>query len=226
MDSCFLYRPQGRQIPLIENVGDIRIDLGVCNANIAAGITDHLAAQAYAKYLDGHSHLQFAAGYYTQVGVRSVFEVYGGFSDMRGDGFFEDDGGIDGDYIDWHGGNIQTCFLQADYGVKHLGRGNMELGFAFRGGLMRYNVNIYGEQNYSYVGEDGRNHTDKIPYKDENYIGNTPYIEPSIMWRFGWNHFKFDIGASYGVAPGLPILHSGLKLSMGVCFDIDVFGDW
>ncbi len=208
-------------VPLIDRKGELRADIGPGCANVALGVTNHIAAQGYVKNNSNEgTKLQFAAGLFSPVGNKGVAELYAGYSNMWGN--VESDGDLW--MTEYQNGRIQSCFLQGNYGFKRLGQDDhMELGFGLRGGLLLYDVNVTRNEDVVTTDDAGNTHTQMTTTMDEDFRGNTPFLEPSLIWRFGWEHFKFNISYSRSFPRDLPIKYKPRSISLGLCLDFNLY---
>ena len=216
-----LYRPQVMSVPLIDRKGELRADIGPGCASVALGVTDHIAAQGYVKNNSNEgTKLQFAAGLFSPVGNKGVAELYAGYSNTWGDivsssGLFT---------TDYQAGRIQSYFLQGNYGFKRLGQGDhMELGFGLRGGMLLYDVNLKTIEENSSVDEQGNTVTNTVVTQNKDVQGEAPFLEPSIIWRFGWEHFKINISYSWSITNKLEIPYTPRSLALGLCLDFNLY---
>ena len=209
LTNCASYYPQGVDIPLIKEKGDIRIDAGYFlapnfqgstnfggNATISAGLTNMLAVQGYASTdMLFRSHLQGALGLFKGFENKTVMEMYAGYGYGAG---LESDNSSNKIRNSYH-----LAFTQFNIGKTDLGGSHIDYGLGLKGGYLHNNnlVEI----------------SDNSPFQKRNgYI-----VEPSVFFRFGGKKVKFSTRVNYLWTEAIRSdYYFPLSVSLGVNFHL------
>lgn len=189
MSSCVMYRPHNIAIPLLEEQGDMQLDVSVTTStpllavptldlSFAYAPLPLLGVQAAASVADfGNYHLQVAAGTYNKIGT-SVLECYIGYA--RGASF--DSTGSTNKHREISG-YYNMVYSQINLGWNKVFDRNFDWGFGIKGGLMMPNW-------------------ERVLINDEGTTleetHDTPHflLEPQLMMRFGNEKVKLTLSVS------------------------------
>jgi len=191
------YGPHIVEVPLMRGKNDAKINVGLSFPTLALPAislsatyapTDHFAIQGQGEYMfNNYYHAQLAFGYYHKFANNTVLENYYGAEIGNGTGWRKVH--VDENFLS---GTYTIGFTQINYGKIGL-KANGEVGGGLKIGYQ------YGEffDHYYYH--------DKI--STSAYSGNFYYhglvLEPTIFYRFGWEHFKIGFQLSGCYAPSL-----------------------
>ncbi len=183
LSGCCVYSPQVTDIPLISDKNDFRVDAGVAllpsvNATVSYGLTEKIAVQTFGSLGPEHNaYLQLAPGIYKLFSNNTVMELYGGFGYGHGDAYKDaNPGNLTGNY--------QVYFIQYNFGQLNNNNSRNDFGLGIKAGY--FHSNLTDENYYDIYPEDV-----PFPLDRENSI----LIEPSLIARFGGEHFKFSLKA-------------------------------
>ena len=218
LTSCWVYKPQLADIPLIDHKGDIRINgsvyfnpipvysdrlgsyfypaLGI-SSSFSAGVTESMAINTYIDYqLADDFYTHFALGWYKSYKT-SVFEGY------LGTGFGH--GSIHLNAYPASSSIYYVCpFVQLNYGW-HLGP-HWDIGVSLKAGdYTPFKIKIRTPEDYP-----GPSH---VPLA-------SPLLEPQVFFRVGNDKCKFQSQIGYTYIIGWPnnyvITYHHLSIGMGV----------
>ena len=189
LTSCWVYKPQLADIPLIDHRGDMRLNGAVyvqpnihvtpqrtsvamapgVSATVSAGLTDRLAVQSHFDF-QGNYYTHIAAGMYKSYGG-SVLEGYFGVGYGTGHGY---------DDAEPASSDIRYCcpFVQGNYGW-HVGE-CLDIGLSLKTGDY---IPVLVQRTPGYG----------VPAIPEH----TLLVEPQFFFRVGWETVKFQLQAGY-----------------------------
>ncbi|NCD00264.1 MAG: hypothetical protein EOL95_11270 [Bacteroidia bacterium] len=218
LSSCSIMGPQADPIALLQGKNDAMVTAGlsapgVSNTILGAAVsatyapTDHFALQAHAEFPFGSNRYQYPfytslnMGYFTNLGSNVIIEnFYGG-------GFGNISTYSDPEIFCFGYGNVVRAYTQINCGRINLGRVHGEFG----GGLKLGYVGYY----YSFEADLGGN----IQYT--NRWSHGMLIEPTIFYRFGWEHWKIGLQITGSFSPIFPngiILGCDPSITLNYCF--------
>jgi hypothetical protein len=184
---CKQYGPHMVNVPLMTGKNDIQLSVGASfpsrpalSLSAAYAPTDHFAMQVQGEYMfNNQYHTQLALGYYNKFANNTVIENYYGaeIGSMRDFPYYF----ATKDYK----GNYAIGFTQINYGkigLKAYGEvgGGLKIGY------------LYGEFAVPFYDATPQ----IIPY--HNLV-----LEPTIFYRFGWEHFRIGLQVSGCYLPSL-----------------------
>ena len=196
--SCWMYKPELADIPLIDHKGDMRLNGSLhfnpehaytdrigdffipvpgISASFSAGITDRWAINTFAEYQGNAYHTHAAVGLYEAYNG-SVLEGYLGLGYGHGHNYWDSEpASADIGYL--------LPFVQVNYGW-HLNPHN-DIGFSLKTG------------DYIPV-------STKINHPGENptHPDQAPLIEPQVFFRTGGDKVKFQLQVGYAHLFGWP----------------------
>lgn len=198
--SCIVYHPHNVDIPLLNEPGTLHADASISmtgplmaapaiNATVAYAPVNMLALQAAASVTNAHSYyMQAAGGTYFPFGL-SVLECYIGY----GHGYSHTDT-IRNLNHETHRveGPYNIVFSQINFGWADLDDGCIDVGFGLKGGL------LIPKWDKIRLESDGTETL--IERHDQPHF----LLEPQLMFRFGWEKFKFSINASFSFLDSWP----------------------
>ena len=207
--SCWTYKPQLADIPLIDHKGDVRLAGSIywfppigANATVSMGLTNHLAMQFHGDFEGRDVFYSHAAlGFYNSDST-SVLEGYLGLGHGHGDVY------IDANPASAYG-PYTIGFAQFNYGW-HLNR-HWDIGLAMKVG--RVSAILRGHD-----GED--------PNDDKEVFGprKSALLEPQFFVRVGGEKVKFQLQLGYTYLPDWPrtgaIRYIPISLSTGLNFTL------
>lgn len=181
-----MYMSMNHDIPMLQERGDVRLDfdLGCWNTttSVAYAFGNHWGMQgALQCNIFGFSRYggQLTAGWFTPLQGHSMVEVYGGASlghiDMSHHGDFYD-------------GTTQSYFVQADYAWCGLANSHIDIGIGLKGGW------LLGDITNTYTIWDELDERSVRRMQQQEY--SEPFVEPTVVFRFGWERLKFNLNAS------------------------------
>ena len=212
--SCWMYKPELADIPLIDHKGDMRLNGALyfnpepafndrigyffipvpgISASFSAGISDLWAINTFAEYQGNVYYTHAAAGLYRAFN-RSVLEGYLGLGYGHGHAYWDaEPASADIKYL--------LPFVQVNYGW-HLNPHNV-IGFSLKTG--------------DYIPVASRiNH----PCEDPTYPVQAPLIEPQVFFRTGGEKVKFQLQMGYAHLFGWPqkgiLSYHPLSISTGI----------
>ena len=180
LSSCYVYKPQIADIPLIQEKGDLHIDAAIsllpieANTTVSYGVTEKLAIQVYGS-IGQKYYMQGALGYYKDIGNNKVVEMY--FGGGYGSGVYWADAILNGNGI------YQLYFNQINFGKLNNKFENIDYGLGIKTGLLHTDYN--------------RNDLDLAGMIKETYREKHFLFEPNVFIRLGKKNtkFNFKIGA-------------------------------
>ena len=152
--SCAVYTPQAAPPILIEEKGEVELNVGGnissglnagLNAAVAYGFTDKIQAQVYTSYIpDGTTHLQFLTGYNARLNEKTNLRLFGGY--------FYGFGNIRDANINFFGKSGPVHYIgsyQSYFGKAQLSRsmGKMNTGLTCTVGHFQPNFSVEYEEN-------------------------------------------------------------------------------
>ena len=197
MTGCSaVYFPTSADIPLIREKGEVQLEgmvypdepLGI-RASAAWGVTDHLAVEAIVDPLRQYS--QAMVGFYSPVGSKFVYELYGGFGGgTRSGSGYEPDIRYDAKYL--------LPFLQADCGwINLIDPLNLDFAVSLKVGAMHgQTINFFKQRDSIWVHWVAQTNDDWMLL-----------VEPTVELRMGWDNLKFSLRA------GMSALYFGHSVS-------------
>jgi len=199
--SCMVYHPHNVDIPLLEEQGDLHVDVSASmtaplmagpalNASVAYAPIQMLGVQAAASVTDlKNNHFQLAAGTYQVLG-RPVLECYIGYA--RGNAF---DGATSSESSRHYdvSGYYNLFFSQINFGYNSVLESDFDWGLGLKGGLMnpRWDKIEHLDDGSTALAER---------HEDSHFL-----IEPQLMMRFGGEHFKISLNFAYAFLSDWPV---------------------
>ena len=203
--SCkIMYIPNSQNVPMMEEKGDLKVDIGTKDLQVAFGLTDHVGIMVNGyynrndwsvssgtieivenKYLTNRSLIEGGLGYFTTLGNDGRFEVYGG----AGYGGFDYnydllDNGILSESNKF-GINTMRIFLQPALGFQ-----TDIVGFAFSTRLASVNFS-----NVEYTGYDETELvTEGLNELEDNMF---LFVEPALTLRIGFRYAQLQLQPYY-----------------------------
>ncbi len=234
LSSCkIMYVPNNQNIPMLEEKGDIKANLGFKDLQLAYGITDHIGIMAngyYNKnewtanteisnnkylyeYLSTRSLIEGGLGYYSALGGAGRFEVYGGA------GY----GKVNFDYdLLENGTQTETNTFKVDmmriFIQPAIGMQSDNFGFAFSTRLASLTFS-----NINYTGYTQAELEDEGLHELEDDM--FMFIEPAITLRAGFRYIQLQFQPYYNMRLSGPssINSKTYGLNFGVYLSIDDF---
>lgn len=209
MTSCWIYKPQLADIPLINHKGDVRVAGSIywpvptgVNATVSLGVTNHLALQMHGEFESLDVFYSHAAMGFYNADSTSVLEGYLGLGKGHGDANINTDpSNAYGPYC--------IGFAQLNYGW-HLNR-RCDIGLALKAGKM-----------LSFLrGVDADD-----PNDDNMAFGYSKHtlLEPQFFFRVGGEKVKFQVQLGYTYLSDWPksyvFRYIPISLSTGLCFTL------
>lgn len=209
--GCGIYAPTCTDFPMLDGKGDYRLDfdplLFGASSTLSYGVTDNLFVQAEASFLKGGTpdlryYGQVSSGWYNN-NNNKIVELFGGVSYGHG---------TEWRYGEGRDGNYATCFLQGNYGWKDLAGSHIDVALGTQCGYFHTSTTFYGISS-----------TVEQPY-------HSLFFEPTAIFRFGWEKFKFNIKIGYNfhkmgdcnsIARSNPLVmcnHTRIELSLNYHF--------
>ena len=198
--SCSVYHPQSVDIPLIEHVGDVRLDASLgtswwltpdavtLNATGTVGITDKFAGQLHVNYGGDSYYLQAAPGFYLPFAQVLVFETYAGLGYGGGSRSLIDHKNSDNAVSDYaFDGTYFLPFAQANLGVTAWAVMHLDIAVALKAGLFL--------PDFTYFDVDGSEH--EIPGTRQTYDKANFLLEPQVMVRWGGSLFRTNVKVGF-----------------------------
>jgi len=195
--SWLQYVPNGQNVPLFEEKGEVAVNLALSEGEqyfglemqSAYSITNHIGIQVNGMvwgaidYSQG-SLFDIAPGYFFKVHEHIVFEVYGGYGRGKVYHVFGDEYKPFGAPFEPKTITYDRYFIQPGIGYTHK---NIDFAFSTRISMIDY----YGHKPIYSVPDDEPLFF-KLKQLDQFYT-----IDPAITLRFGWRHFKFQLQSVY-----------------------------
>lgn len=221
LTSCWVYKPQLADIPLIDHQGDVRLNGSVyvqplisqhadgsisllavpgVSTTVSAGLTDRLAVQSHFDF-QGHCYTHIALGLYKPF-ANSLLESYVGVGYGTG-------GASDNDEPASSHINYLCPFVQGNYGWR-LGK-HFDIGMALKAG-------DYIPVRYT------RSRKPEYDSGNPSLPGHTLLVEPQVFFRVGWETVKLQLQAGYSLLAGWPreYLFGYYPVSLGVGVSISL----
>ena len=209
MTGCSVYSPTCADIPLIREKGEVQLEgmvypdkpLGL-RASAAWGVTDHLAVEAIVDPLRQYS--QAMVGFYSPVGSKFVYELYGGFGGGTRDGGSYDDPDIR------YKAKYLLPFIQTDCGwINLIEPLNLDFAVSLKVGAMHgQTINFFKQYDSIWV------HWMAQTYDDWMLL-----VEPTVELRMGWDNLKFSLRAGWSALYfGHSISNFPYSLGLGVSY--------
>jgi hypothetical protein len=204
LSSCkIMYVPNSQNVPLLEEKGDIKANLGAKDLQVAYGITDHFGVMANGyynksdwsatsgdfenKYFSTRSLIEGGLGYYTPFGTNGRFEVFGGggFGSVKHDYDLYDASTLE--ESNSYKASMMRYFLQPSIGVQ-----SEVVGLAFSTRVA--GVTFATKETVGYTQQDlideGLNELD-----DNMFI----FLEPAVTFRVGFQYVQAQIQPYYNL---------------------------
>lgn len=230
ISSCkIMYIPNSQNVPLMEEKGDIKANLGAKDLQVAYGVTDHIGVMAngyYNKtewsaisagfdnqYLSARSLVEGGLGYYTAFGNSGRFEVYGGagFGSVRHDYDLYDTGTLT--ETNSYKASMMRYFIQPAIGVQ---KENVGLAFSTRiAGVTFGTKDSIGYSQDDLISE-GLHELD-----DNMFI----FLEPAVTLRVGFEYVQAEFQPYYNLQLSGPasIKAKDLGFNFTIYLSIDDF---
>ena len=180
-----IYYPTSADIPLIKEKGEVQLEgmiypdppkpLGI-RASAAWGVTDHLAVEAIVD--PARQYSQAMVGFYSPVGSKFVYELYGGFGGGGKNGSY--------DYSPYarYYAKYYLSFLQADCGwINLIEPLNLDFAVSLKMGA------VHGNREVS----DGWIDSEGFHQAIKTYDDWMLLLEPTAELRMGWENLKFSL---------------------------------
>ena len=198
LESCVVYRPHNVDIPLLEEPGDMHLDVSASmaaplltapslNASFAWAPLPLLGTQLYTSFSDlKNYHFQLAAGTYQSFNG-TVLECYVGYG--RGNSY-EASNGTNHHYV--ISGFYDLVFSKINLGWNNIFDSSVDWGMGLKGGLLT------PDWRKTEVFEDG---TETLA--DEH---DSPHFlfEPQLMLRLGGDMVKVSFNVAYAILTDWP----------------------
>jgi len=204
MTSGSAYQPQMVDIPLINEKSEVRIDLGHSflssnNLTVTYALKDNIALQVYGNFgLNEVSHIQAAAGYFLEIGNKSILECYIGIGDGHANFDYNSlrNMGTPSDIYGYRQGsrlsevnlksygNYKEYYTQLNYGITDISIANIDFGFSLKIGYLDASMKesfIRGNSIYM-----------------DAYFNKSIHLEPLALIRFGGNRLKISLKVGSG----------------------------
>ncbi len=228
--SCkIMYIPNAQNVPMLEEKGDIKVEISNKDLQVAYGITNHLGIMAngyYNKnewsvtsgtldneYASKRSLVEGGLGYFTTFGNNGRFEVYGGAG--YGNVVYDYDL-FDNEVLtesNTFGINMLRIFLQPAIGLQ-----SDNVGFAFSTRLASVNFSNVDTVGYTPTElEDEGLHE----LEDEMFM----FLEPAITFRIGIKYAQLQLQPYYNLQISGPSSINAKKFgfNFGLYLSIDDF---
>ena len=210
MTGCSaVYFPTSADIPLIREKGEVQLEgmvypdkpLGI-RASAAWGVTDHLAVEAIVD--PARQYSQAMVGFYSPVGSKFVYELYGGFGGGTRNGSYDYSA-----YARYYA-KYYLPFLQADCGwINLIEPLNLDFAVSLKMGAVHGNRVVTD----GWVSSNGFYQTTKT-YDDWMLL-----LEPTVELRMGWENLKFSLRAGCSALYfGHSISNFPYSLGLGVSY--------
>jgi hypothetical protein len=201
MSSCrILYIPNTPNTPLLEEKGDLKVNLSTNNFQAAYAVTENIGIMANGYYNKNNWNvtsgnfdnrysttrflLEGGAGYFKKIGEKGVFETYAGagYGNLSYD-YTLFDAGIQTQNNTWDS-NKMKFFIQPNIGIVS---DNLEFAFTTRFvGLNFMNtLTNYTDSQLAFENLTG--------VEDRMWM----FVEPGVVFRAGWAPFKFQAHMLY-----------------------------
>jgi hypothetical protein len=226
--SCrIMYVPNSQNVPMLEEKGDLKVGITTKDIQVAYGINNHLGIMANGyynkndwsllsgtyenKYLSTRSLVEGGLGYYTTLGDKGRFEVYGGA------GYGHVNYNYDLLYNDTltesnsFGINMLRTFIQPAIGTQ-----SDNFGFSFSTRFAAVNFSGLDSTGYSEAElvSEGLNELEQNMFI---------FIEPAITLRVGVKYVQFQLQPYYNLQVSGPTsIHAReFGCNFGVYLSID-----
>lgn len=204
------YGPHLVQAPLMHEKNQAQISVGLSLPSLPAlslaaayAPTDHLAIQAQGEYLfPFFYHAQLALGYYKLFPNNTVLENYYG----------AEIGNVNG-YLDANPGHLSGTytigFAQINYGKIGL-KAHGEIGCGLKIGYQ------YGD----FIDDNYYTYSGAIRAAEKPFYYHGMVFEPTLFYRFGWEHFRIGLQIAGCYAPSF-VEHQipYIPLNAGISFN-------
>ena len=228
--SCkIMYIPNAQNVPMLEEKGDIKVELGTKDLQVAYGVTDHLGIMVngyYNKndwsvtsgtldnqYLSKRMLVEGGLGYYTTLGENGRFDVYGGagYGKVHYDYELYDNEVLT--ESNTFGVDIMRVFLQPAIGFQ-----TDNFGLAFSTRLASVNFSNIDSVGYTpaELEAEGLNELE-----DNMFF----FLEPALTIRFGIKYAQLQFQPYYNLQLAGPssINAKQYGLNFGLYLSIDEF---
>jgi hypothetical protein len=223
VSSCrIMYVPNSQNVPMMEEKGDIKANIGAKDLQVAYAITDHVGVMANGyynknnwsvtsgdmenKYISTRSLVEGGIGYYTAFDDIGRFEIYGGagYGGVRHD-YDLVDNGITTESNSYKA-SLTRFFMQPAIGIQ-----KENVGFAFS--------SRFAGVTFSTADSSGYSPTELL---DEGLIELDNnlflFLEPAVTFRVGFKYVQAEFQPYYNLQLAGP---SSLKAKkMGLNFTI------
>ena len=228
--SCkIMYIPNTQNIPMLEEKGDIKLDIGNKDMQLAYGISNHVGIMAngyYNKnewsvvsgtfdnqYLSKRSLIEGGVGYYTTLGENGRFEIYSGagYGNVSYNYDLVDNGTLT--ETNTFGINMMRIFFQPAIGLQ-----TDNLGFAFSTRLVSVNFLNVDTVGYTQTELEAEGLHE---LEDDMFI----FIEPAITLRLGIKYAQLQLQPYYNLQVTGPSSINAKKFgfNFGLYLSIDEF---
>ena len=182
-----IYGPVTHDMPMLQQKYDMRLDFDLnlvgATASGAYAFGDHWGVQGSLQGMAfpvSRYGGQLSAGWFTPMGKNNIVEVYAGASVGQGKRDTPD--------LDIYEALFQSYFVQADYGWCGLANSHIDIALGVKCGY------LFGDGEHG--GYVNNLETDQTTFYTTPFTYSAPFIEPSLVFRFGWEHLKFNLNAS------------------------------
>lgn len=208
LPSCkIMYAPNAQNVPLMQEKGEIRANIGVSNYQAAYAVTENIGVMANGQFkktdwsigsdLDKESFIskkwlgEVGAGYFKKLGEHGVMEAYTGLG--YGSVTFDrtstntDTMGTSTNLLSTYNANTFKLFVQPAIGVSSE---YADYAFSMRFvGLKFNNIDTTGYTPQDLIEED-------IADIEDPFFA---FLEPAVTVRVGWKYVKFHTQLIYSL---------------------------
>lgn len=230
ISSCkIMYVPNGQNVPLMEEKGDIKANLGAKDLQVAYGITNNLGVMVNGyynkndwsvtsgdlenKYLSARSLVEGGLGYYTAFGNNGRFEVFGGagFGSVKHNYDLYDASTLD--ESNSYKASMMRYFLQPAIGVQSE---NVGLAFSTRVAGVTFSTKETVGYTQQTLIDEGLHELE-----DNMFI----FLEPAVTFRVGFQYVQVEFQPYYNLQVSGPtsINAKDLGLNFSIYLSIDDF---
>lgn len=224
-----MYVPNSQNVPMLEEKGDIKVEIGVKDLQVAYGISDHLGIMVNGyynkndwsissgtfenKYYPTRLLLEGGLGYYTTLTDNAIFEVYGGagYGSVNYDYDLVDNGILT--ETNTFGVDMMRVFLQPAVGFQ-----SESFGFAFSTRFSSVNFSNIDSVGYSPL---------ELEYEGLHELEDDMFLftELAMTVRFGFKYAQLELQPYYNHQLSGPtsLYYRHFGLNMGVYLSIDEF---
>jgi len=224
-----MYVPNSQNVPMMEEKGDIKANVGAKDLQVAYAVTDHVGVMVNGyynkndwavtsgtlenKYYSTRSLIEGGAGYYTAFGDIGRFEVYGGagYGSVRHDYDLVDDGNTT--ESNSYKANITRFFMQPAVGIQ---KESVGLAFSTR----------FAGVTFSNADSSGYDPTELLDEGLTDLENNLfLFLEPAVTFRVGFKYVQAEFQPYYNLQLSGPSTLKAKKLGLNftIYLSIDDF---